>query len=302
MAPSAQAAELTPHSLRLSPPHLRIELQPSETYSGEFTVANQSSEPIKFQVYAAPYSVDGTAYNANYDKETTFNQMSRWVSFPRTEFVVTRDEPINVPFNVNVPASIPDGSQYAAIFVHSLSDGAPLETGVNVNVRLAMLILARTPGKTINSGSVVDRQIDFWHTKSPVTTSVNIKNDGNTDFEATARLKISSLFGKELYTSPDVPVMLLPDTTRQVDLNWDNSSPFGLYWLEQEVSIFGEPHNERRLILVLPLLVLLPIIILLLAVIFVILRYIQTKHRRRASLLRRHRNKKLDKSLQKRNR
>jgi hypothetical protein len=222
--------------------------------------------------------------------------MSRWISFPEEELTVTKEAAVDVEFHVNAPESIPDGSQYAALLVQSISEDHA--AGVNISLQLVSLLFAQTPGHTIKQGEVVSRNIKFWYTKPTIQTSVKIKNDGNVDFAANVSVKVSDLFGNNVYSSENKSMTLLPETSRSASIDWANVPTFGLFWLEQETSFLDKTDNTRRLILIMPLHILTIFFMVLVALAFVAYWLICKRLRRRTKLLASQKNKKLNKHLQ----
>ncbi len=287
-APETVSALNSGTSITVSPVVDRPAITAGQTTDGEFTILNDGKTDYTFDVYAKPYTVSGLTYNQDFAKETNYTQIARWIAFPQTSYKLKRGESVKVKYQIKTPASIPDGSQYAVIFAQTRAPEN--QSGIASSQRVGILIYAQpTSGKTITKGNIVQQnlarviwqlntagdvtaqsvksKLSTWYQAAPVAMSAQIKNSGNTDFDAKSYLEIKNLLdGKKAATTATVTATILPDTTRQIDNVWCNSdaaatgqdvyncdAPLaGLFQVTQHISFLNKDHAYTKTVLILP--------------------------------------------------
>lgn len=259
--------------LQISPVSNRITLEAGETSEYEMTVENIGAKAFSYKVYAAPYSVTSGSYELNFNNETPRTQITRWISFKNkngkwTDGYTTKIKPgkkHTVHYRVVVPKDIPEGGQYATIFAESIpNDDASTSgtTGIKTVSRVGLVIYARTNGVTNESAEISDHYLTNFLTEGSIDSGAKIANNGNTDFEATYSLVVKTLFGKTLYEK-SVVNDVLPDTSRDVQLAWEDTPLFGVFHVTSGVSALSQTDNKVKIVLVIPVFMIIITIILL---------------------------------------
>lgn len=242
--------------ITVSPVSQRLELKTGEKYEGSFKVINAGVKAYSFKVYASPYQISGNDYtkqlfdenSPGFNKESKRTQINRWVSFPTEKYTIQPGQTISVPYEVNVPSSIPDGGQYGVIFAQTEPEKAE-GNAVIAQKRVGMLLYGRTDGNTINQGSVDIVNPSFLELTGTVKASVNAKNTGNTDFDATAKTTITDLFGNQKFTKESTNVVL-PETTREISNTWENAPQFGWFKVVTEGKLLDKSESKTSWVLV----------------------------------------------------
>ncbi|MDR1088720.1 MAG: hypothetical protein LBL23_05575 [Coriobacteriales bacterium] len=214
---------------------------------------NTGTDHLDVRLSAAPFSLkDGNYDDLDTQTETPQTQLSRWISFDAEQITVPAAQQITVGYNVAVPLDIPDGGQYATIFAEEAS---PRGGTVKLLNKVGMLVYAHPQGQTREDLRVVASDMGgFWHWAGPVVTTAAIENAGNVDSELEASLVVTDkLSGTIVYESPDDTVTLLPETSYELTLAWDDVPSWGMFELTQSVSGPGVAHSQSATILVLPL-------------------------------------------------
>lgn len=256
-------------SITISPVSAKLQLSPGETVSGTFKVINSGAADLVFKVYATPFYVNDNDYdNLQFSGETSRTQIARWISFDQTEYTLAPSATAQIAYHVNVPASVPAGGQYAAIMAESVPVNGD---GVTTSSRVGMLVFSSIEGTTIEKGEFLSSTIQSWYQTSPVKTSVNVKNSGNTDFTISTTLKVRNLFGGEVYDSGVRENQILPETSREVSLDWDSDMRVGFYTIEQNVKFLNFNETYTRVVLLMPVWLLLVIIIIVVAIVALII-------------------------------
>lgn len=272
-------------AITLSPTSQRLELEPGKITTGELTVMNDGTVDVIIRVYATPYQVTSDYTDNDFESETKWTQITRWITFgPENESELVLDMPASaretVQFTVDVPRSVPFGGQYAAIMAETMGDGTG--SGVKAIHRVASLVYSEVAGETIKKGEVVERDWQGWYKESTIKTGLTFKNSGNIDFTVDNTLTVKSfLSDKVICEEKPKTITMLPDTDREIELNCDTGKTVGLYRITQLSEYLGEATEETRIVLIMPVYILLLIIVALIALIVVIILLIRKMSRRK---------------------
>lgn len=237
-------------TITLSPTAHRLEIEPKKTYNGALTVINSGNDQLDIRVYSAPYQVQNEAYDPVFSKDTPRTQISRWVKFEKDSYTLAPSQQLRVPYTITTPDSIPEGGQYAAIFAETNDkpDGAIVR-----KKRVGMLVYAKPQGETNESGKVELAAPGILQLGSDLTLRERLINSGNTDLTGEIDVRATDLFGKEVFSQKQQKVVL-PDTARQVPVEWKNTPGVSIVKLSQAVQFAGKKTtNEQWVLLIKPL-------------------------------------------------
>ena len=255
---TAHAAD-SKSEITISPSSSKINLTSGQTYYGKTTIFNTGSEEFTAKVYASPYTVKDNSYTPIFDSETAKTQISRWIKFNQTQYIVKPGENTIVDWSIDVPSDSPAGGQYATIFAEVSGDSSG-GFGVNVKKRIGSIIYATVAGNTRNSGSNTSFSLSKFLISTPIKTSWSVTNDGNTDFDVEYEFKVSNSSGNNILTR-DRTVTVLPETTRDISIAWlkddlanGESSPpeFGVYNIYFKYSYLDKANSETLTVVILP--------------------------------------------------
>lgn len=289
-------------SISISPVNKVLQLESNSVYEDSFSVSNNGSIDMKFEVYASPYSytyseADNT-YKLGFNNENSYTQISRWVTFQDTSgnwvktttFVAAPGETIDVKYRISTPSSVPAGGQYAVLFAHTLSE-MTTSSGIKTEASPGLVVYGRSTGETILSSEISGMEISQTteiegEKKNLISATSKVKNTGNVDFMASGQLKVTGIFGNVYYESSGSStksyVSIIPETELTVDDVWEETPYFGLFNVEWTVNAAGKSETITKQVLILPLPILV-LMILLLTIIVIWTIVIVRKRRERRS-------------------
>lgn len=279
--------------LQISPVSSRVTLEAGQSLEYSFSVSNIGSEEFTYSVYAAPYTIKSENYDVNFSEETNRTQISRWIEFKdkdgnwgsTAKFTIPSDGKQTVEYRVVVPEDIPEGGQYAAIFAETEpAAGGGSSSGLKTVSRAGLIVYGRTNGETRDAAEISDFEFQTFLTSGKVFTGARVTNTGNTDFEAKYSMKIKSLFGKTIYEK-DNSYNVLPDTTRKIRMEWDDTPAFGIFRATARVSASGEVHEENKIVMIIPMFIIIIVIILLTILIVWTIILIKKRNEQKAKLI-----------------
>ena len=287
-------------SVSISPVSKILNLEPNSTYDDSFKVTNNSKQPMKFEVHASPYSYtfseENNAYMLGFSSENNYTQIVRWITFAdkdgkyvkNTEFVAEPEGTVEVKYRISTPSSIPNGGQYAVLFAHALADDTE-GSGVKTEASPGLVIYGRSTGETKIEGSV--KESDIYQTLEVEGKSYNIvngaakvANTGNVDFMAQGILKVTGLFGRTYYETPESQgrISIIPETELTVSDVWEDTPFFGIFKATWTVIAAGNTEEPiTKLVVIMPPVVIILIILLLtILIIWIIIMVRKRKERR----------------------
>lgn len=286
-------------SISITPVSKILKLEPSTRYEDSFAVTNSGSEIMEFEVYAAPYSYvfseEDNEYRLGFSNETAYTQIVRWITFKDkngsfVENPTFKAEPggsVEVVYRITTPSSIPDGGQYAVLFAHTLS-ATVLSNGIKTEASPGLIVYGRSNSETISSAEISGLQIrqtlnDGKDIKNIINASAKVKNTGNVDFMAYGKLKVTGIFGKSYYETPNNQgmVSIIPETELTVFDKWEETPYFGLFNVTWTINAADASETISQMVLIMPAPIIVILILLLTIVtIWIILMARKRKERR----------------------
>lgn len=285
--------------ISLSPASEDFSFEAGDVHESTIKIKNMNaSDTSNLKVYAAPYSVD-----ENSTKDFTTNkprtQISRWIEFEGPDgeyaqeaiFEVGPCDERTVNYRVVVPDSIPDGGQYAVIFVENAGSGS--DAGIKTVSRAGMLVYGRASGgETIEQAEILDIRVGTSDEakdkdgqplgKTVVSVGGEVKNTGNVDIAVTGDFKVTNVFGQELYHNTAY-TSVLPDATMKITDDWADTSMIGLFMVTYSLSAPGvETREVTQLVFICPLPVLIVMVLFLIVVIVGIVSIRKKRRERKA--------------------
>lgn len=293
-------------SISISPVSKILQLSPSSTYDDVFKITNNGDSAMEFEVYAAPYaynySEEDDSYKLGFNRENTYTQITRWITFKATDgsylekttFTAEPNSSVEVSYRITTPESIPAGGQYAVLFAHTLSAIAG-SSGIKTEASPGLVVYGRSDGETNASGEVTSISIGQTMTtdnteKTIINGTGKVKNTGNVDFMASGKLKVTGIFGQVYYETPNTStrsrVSVIPETELGVSDSWNDTPFFGMFNVEWTVSAGGiTSETITKFVIIMPPALIIVAILLLTIIIIWITIVIRKRKERRSKFL-----------------
>lgn len=268
--------------LGISPVSVRLSLEAGKSVEESFTISNTGSSPFSVRVYASPYTTGNADYDNDFETETKYTQISHWISFLDAEgksvdkpvFALEPGQSIEVSYRIDVPEDVPSGGQYACIFTEALNNDAT--AGIKTVTRAGLIVFGNIAGETRRQSKIGDVNINSELFKGNVVVTTNVENTGNIDFQTSVDISIQSVFGKELYSDRQI-YTVLPETTRNIISEWNETPFYGLFRLRTKVTALSTEMESERYILVMPPIMIAFTIVLIVGIIISLTVYLKHK-------------------------
>lgn len=273
--PQASAEEVPKERLQISPARLDVEdLKPGETTEAKFKVQNTGSEAFRYEVSVAPYSVVDDEYSQDFNKETAYTDIAKWITFSQTSGEIEPDQQDEITASIKVPKDVPAGGQYAAIMVRIVNDGSSSsEDGAAISAikQIGLVVYSNVAGNTRKEGSVIENKVPSFMFAPPISATSIVENTGNVHAEATYILQVYPFFGgEEIYTNEENPETrtILPETRRLNTMTWEGAPHLGIFKIKQTVKFLGQTSVTEKVLFICPIWFLLIILVIIFLVIF----------------------------------
>ena len=255
--------------IQISPVENRVTLNANETNEYTFNVDNTGSEGYSFKVYTNPYSVVNEQYNPSFSNQNAYTQVSRWITFKNdageysTEatYSVEAGQRKEITYKITVPSDIPGGGQYAIIFVEAIPKDDN-SGGIRTVSRLGLRVFGRTNGETKEKAEILNHNMDSFYMSGKIKTSGIVKNSGNADFNAVFKFKVEKIFGGIVYEDSK-GYDVLPDTTRNIELAWNETPAFGIYRITSTLNALDQSRSTTKIVLIIPVFMIVIMLMLL---------------------------------------
>lgn len=260
LSPTSATALGERESITLSPVSKRYEVRPGEVIHDSVTVLNDGETSYDFTVYGAPYSVADGTYDPNFTSPKPGADAYTWINFTKSTYHIEPRQTIKIPYTLTVKADASPGGHYGAILaeVQPSKDSGQLAR----KKRVASIIYATVAGDVHLSGKINTASVPWYQSTAPLRAEANVENNGNSDFVASVSYQVSDLLGRQVYTAKN-DYVVLPNTTRQLDMLWNNAAWFGIYRVHLGVTVLGNTVNVDKFVLVMPIWLIMLILIAL---------------------------------------
>ena len=224
--------------LELTPVTMRLALVAGEEKTSTLTLKNTGAEPLDLKIYAMPYSNGDDGESQDFETESTYTQISRWITIKKDDGSYDREiavainpkEEKEIAYKISVPESAPGGGQYATIIVEIVPEKVP-EDMIQTISRAGMVIYANVEGETQRIAAISDIKTAMTAIGKNIGINFTVSNNGNIDFQATTTIRVSSLGGKILFDNTTVS-SVLPENSKTIISEWGDTPRFGIYRLD----------------------------------------------------------------------
>ncbi|MEO5691296.1 MAG: hypothetical protein ABIQ64_03870 [Candidatus Saccharimonadales bacterium] len=247
----APAGAIEGESIVLSPASIRLKADSGQTVKDTFKVINDGTQAYDFVVYASPYSVANRTYTPNYDQKKPDADLYTWVSFEKDVYTLNPGETVDIPYTIAVPADAAPGGHYSVLFAETQVNGDQ-SSQIARKKRVGAIVYATVAGDYITAGKQLSTNIDWLQLGGPIVATVFVENTGNVDFTMTESILIKNIVGAKVYQETNEKVML-PKTTRDLELSWKNGPLMGLYNVTVETKILDKVTSTNTWVLLMPM-------------------------------------------------
>lgn len=249
-------------ALTITPPLMKINMEPGESLATAIKVVNNNNYPVT--IYAKPVDFEDNGSggirflnNGNIADTPENNSvyLSKWITLSQDSQSLQPFATAIFSFSIDVPVNAQPGGHYAAILVGT-NPPSESEKGTEIKVSsyLSSLILARVSGAIVEKGMI--RQFTFSnriYQGGEGDFSMTFENTGNVHLAPTGDIKIYDMFGKQkgdiaVNGAGDFSGNVLPKSQRiWNDLHWTGDDFFLINRYRAELSLsYGDQAKQTE--------------------------------------------------------
>lgn len=256
-------------SITMSPASSRLQLEPGKTYESRMIIINDGKQAYDFLVYTAPYSMNTETYDKpDFLTQKPRSDLYKWITLAQKKYYIESGKSVSVPYKITVPKNTSPGGHYGVIFAEiqptkQEEEAMAAANQVNRKKRVGTIFYSTVNGAITRKGEFGRTIIPFWQYDAPLKVAQQVVSAGNSDFDARYQVAISDVFGTPKYKEEKV-FIVLPDTTRRLELVWDKSVWYGLYKVQTTASFLGKTKTQDHYVLLVPIWMIFAVVVLLL--------------------------------------
>lgn len=226
-------------SITMTPSSTELHAAPGASTSSTFTVVNQGTMSYPILLSVAPYHVEGDSYDPQFTPLPGTTDASSWIRFTDpAPSILGKNTTTTLGYTLAVPKDTAPGGYYAVIFAETNPEAK--DGGVTPHNRVGNILYITVDGDVAHKGALQPASPDvpsvIWGTRTDLGMLVN--NTGGVHFVTTAHIRVTSLFGRTLF-SGRFERYILPQTQRLITTAWEKLPPVGIYKVSRDATIAG---------------------------------------------------------------
>ncbi|MDB5166667.1 MAG: exported protein of unknown function [Candidatus Saccharibacteria bacterium] len=226
-APTSQAPVQRQSALAVGPAITEQVLTPGMKTTAVVRVTNTTSFPlpIKGSVKNLTPLEDllPTADKATYDA-------SSWFDLSPADFILQPNQTKDVAISISPPKKAAPGGHYATVYFQPLiPDEALSPSTAYLNARVGVLAFLIVRGKITEQARIGQVSVNRLSQHGPISLGIGITNAGNVHMLPEGQLTIRDMHGTVMSTQKIPYGLVLPQTVRKYQWNWDNKGKIGYY-------------------------------------------------------------------------
>jgi len=282
LVPPAAAQEATmsaqprQSALGVSPAIVELVLDPGQRSETTVSVFNVTNFPLPIKGSAASF----TAKEDIPPGARNVFDASAWIELEPADFILQPRERKEVTISLTPPEGAEPGGHYATIYFQPL---IPMEVlspqTAYLTARVGVLAFLIVRGDIVEEASLGGIQTAKFRQFGPVEFVLPFKNEGNVHLLPSGEIVIADFRGREVEKLTISPVIVLPETTRELVVPWPKKYLWGKFTARTEVRYGSGPESLAGDPVEFWVVPWLPLVILLGLLTFLIIFYILARKR-----------------------
>ncbi len=217
-------------TLSVSPTLFEMSASPGQEWKSNVRVINVNDFDLTVYPDVVNFAPKGEAgdglFLPIFESETQGKTLAEWVDISRNPIVIPRQQSVDIPFTVLVPADANPGGHFAAILVSTkpptIDPGVPR---VQTSQMVTSLFFVRIAGEVNESGSIREFiTTKSFLTKPEATFELRFENNGNVHLQPQGDIRIYNMWGQDRGVIPINRQShfgnVLPNSIRKFNFVW----------------------------------------------------------------------------------
>jgi hypothetical protein len=178
--------------------------------------------------------------------DKTIYDASEWFKLEPSEFILQPHETKQVTIGIRTPAKASPGGHYATIYFEPLVPADVLSSSTTyLSARVGVLALMIVKGQIVEKAQLRHFSVVTDNQSGPVPISFDIVNTGNVHLLPEGSVTIRDWHGNRIAQLPLPTGLVMPETSRQYRLKWQNHGSHGRYTAQVTVT-YGVARQQLK--------------------------------------------------------
>jgi cytoskeletal protein RodZ len=214
--------------LSISPPLIKVNMNPGETYNSSIKLVNNNNQIIKVYVQAADFKsgdLGGVEFITSGQEGGYQYSLAKWLQYDSAPIEIAPQETKEIPFTIKLPIDAEPGGHYAALLTGTNPPENIQGSGIKISSMLASLIMLTVNGQIEQQGEIKEFSTDKnFYNEPKVKFNINFLNSGNIHLQPRGEIKVYNFLNKEEGTisinQQTEYGNVLPQSQRKWEFSW----------------------------------------------------------------------------------
>ena len=223
-------------SISVSPIRVEHLVKQGEKGTDMISVTNDGTAPTRLKVSIEDWTLTKDGNPMFMKVENNPCSCAEWIRINPVDFRIAPGQTREVRYTISVPQGIDDGGYRAAIIFETVPDVTPGEKTRRVFLKGRIVtILYEVVGKPIPQGHANSLKMELK--KEGIDLILALQNTGKVHYRTKGTITVKDEKGEKAFETeiPDVPV--LPESEREIRINYEKPIPKGKYTATAVVDI-----------------------------------------------------------------
>ncbi len=217
-------------TISVSPTLYDMAAEPGQVWNSSIKVVNVNAFDLTVYADVVNFLPQGEGGDGRFvpidENDRTGATIAEWFTISREAIVIPREQTVEVPFTVSVPADAGPGGHYAAILIGTRPlAGEPGQSKLQTAQVITSLFFARIAGEINEAGLIREFSTTESILSQPEATfSLRFQNQGNVHLRPQGEIKILNMWGEERGLVPINQFSnfgnVLPQSIRELQFTW----------------------------------------------------------------------------------
>lgn len=180
----------------------------------------------------------------NDNQENIFSSES-WINIEPKEFILKPQERKEIKINIKIPKNAEPGGHYATILFEPLIPQTSSTKSVGIATKVGILAFLVVKGDIVENCEIISFNTKKFWLSIPINLEITLKNTGNIHLLPRGKIVIRNLRKKIITVLPLNNNMVLPQTSKPINIEWTKNNIFGRYTAELELNYGSENQSLK---------------------------------------------------------
>ena len=254
-------------------------LEPGKSYTRTISLTNNSEKDITFMIKPLSFKAKDDNYSYVWGiSDSQYSKIADWTDIDSDKTrTLSPGESEQFNYTISIPQDQTGGAQHMMVSVQILNDEDQEDTMIQAETLLNLQVYSNIAGDLDARAHLISQEIPSFSFNPIIRTVSVIENIGNVNLDINYSVKIIDAISGKLAYEASTEKVLMPESKRIVEQNWDGAPLLGLFNTYQEITYINEDGEKtvatlEKLVFICPIWLILVVVAMLvlfvLAIIF----------------------------------